>query len=101
VETTDDILEDVASMALELAQEIRLQLQPEAAEPVDKNPGNPKIGDDPEYRKLWSGLGFDPTPVDRIVERTGLTVQSVSSMLLMLELRGMVEAHPGGAYSRK
>jgi len=25
----------------------------------------------------------------------------VSAMLLMLELRGKVEAHPGGAFSRK
>ena len=101
VETAGDIIEDIAPMAHELAHEIRQQLRTEATVPVDKKEGNPNIGDDPEYQKLWSGLGFDPTPVDRIVERTGLTVQAVSSMLLMLELRGMVEAHPGGAYSRK
>jgi DNA processing protein len=56
---------------------------------------------DPEYRMLWSCLGFDPKSVDSIIEQSGLTTKAVSAMLLMLELRGKVEAHPGGAYSRK
>ena len=56
--------------------------------------------DDPEYRKLWDCLGYDPRPVDLIIEKSGLTARAVSAMLLMLELRGMVEAYPGGAYSR-
>jgi DNA processing protein len=46
-------------------------------------------------------LGHDPRPVDAIIEESGLTAKSVSAMLLLLELRGMVEAHAGGAYSRK
>jgi DNA processing protein len=101
VETAADILQDIAPMAQELAQQIRSQLDTVAAPELEKKPANPKIGDDPDYIKLWSGLSFDPIPVNRLVESTGLTVQSISSMLLMLELRGMVEAHPGGAYSRK
>ena len=54
-----------------------------------------------EYRLLWSCLGFDPRPIDAIIEQSGLTARAVSAMLLLLELRGKVEAHPGGAYSRK
>jgi DNA processing protein len=50
---------------------------------------------------LWSCLSFDPKQVDAIIEQSGLTAPAVSAMLLMLELRGKVEAHPGGAYSRK
>jgi DNA processing protein len=56
---------------------------------------------DPEYRLLWSCLGYDPKTVDALVDQSGLTARAVSAMLLMLELRGMVEAHPGGAFSRK
>lgn len=36
------------------------------------------------------------TPIDSIVSKTGLTAKEVSSMLLELELRGVVTAVPGG-----
>ena len=56
--------------------------------------------EDPEYKLLLNSLDFAPTSVDALVERTGLTPDVVSSMLLMLELQGHVEASPGGRYSR-
>jgi DNA processing protein len=56
--------------------------------------------DDPEYRLLLNSMDHAPTSVDSLVERTGLTPDVVSSMLLMLELQGQVEATPGGHYSR-
>lgn len=55
---------------------------------------------DPEYVKLLGHLDFDPTPVDVIVARTGMSSDVVSSMLLILELQGKVEATPGGRYAR-
>jgi DNA processing protein len=36
------------------------------------------------------------TPIDTIIEKTGLTPQEVSSMLMELELRGKVVSVPGG-----
>jgi len=45
-------------------------------------------------------VGFEPTSIDMVVERSGLTPQQVSSMLLVLELQGYVESLPGGTYSR-
>ena len=62
---------------------------------------DPQFDADPEYRRLWSCLGHDPKAVDLIIEQSGLTARAVSAMLLLLELRGMVEAHPGGAFSRR
>ena len=56
---------------------------------------------DPDYQRLLEIIGFDPKPVDSLVEQSGLTAREVSAMLLMLELRGTIEAHPGGAFSRK
>jgi len=49
---------------------------------------------------LLNAMGYDPAPVDLLVERSGLTAEAVSSMLLILELNGSIEAMPGGLYSR-
>jgi Smg protein len=40
---------------------------------------------DETYQRLLDNLGFDPSSIDELVERSGLTVDTVSSMLLMLE----------------
>ncbi len=45
-------------------------------------------------------LGYDPVDVDTLVDRSGLTPDAVSSMLLNMELRGLIEAQPGGRYLR-
>ena len=55
---------------------------------------------DPEYQSLLESIGHDPTPVDVIVARTGKSADVISSMLLILELQGKVEAAPGGRYAR-
>ena len=51
-------------------------------------------------RRLWDALGYDPTGMDQLVARTGLTVAELSSMLLVMELEGRV-AVEHGRYSRK
>jgi DNA processing protein len=38
--------------------------------------------------------------MDRLIERSGLTIDQLSSMLLILELEGEVESLPGGKFSR-
>ncbi len=49
---------------------------------------------------LLRALGHDPASVDTLVERTGLTAEVVSSILLALEMQGYVSSAPGGLYSR-
>lgn len=56
---------------------------------------------DPEYKLLLDALGFNPVTVDAISARTGLTPQTVSSMLLILELQGEVESLAGGRFARR
>lgn len=56
---------------------------------------------DPEYRDLLEQLAYEPTSVDSLVERCGLTPGAVSSMLLVLELQGYVESVSGGRYQRR
>ncbi len=55
--------------------------------------------EDPDYQNLWHALGHDPTDMDQLVERTGLTPAALSSMLLVMELEGRVAAQHG-RYSR-
>lgn len=49
-----------------------------------------------EQAAILALVDFSATPVDMIVERSGLTVDAVSSMLLMLELDNFIMAIPGG-----
>jgi len=62
--------------------------------------GNITSGLSVESLTLLDCLGFDPTPVDSLIERSGLTPEAVSSMLLVLELQGHVVSAPGGHYTR-
>ena len=45
-------------------------------------------------------MGFSPVPIAELSNRSELTTAELSSMLLVLELEGFVEALPGGRYSR-
>lgn len=104
VETAEEIMLELAPMAGQLATALRNQIdKADAATGADalENSLNDPQYSDPEYQLLWSCLGFDPRSVDSIIEKSGLTAGAVSAMLTMLELRGKVEVHPGGAYSRK
>jgi len=55
---------------------------------------------DKDYKILLDALGFEPTSIDALVERTGLSSQSLASMLLILELEGVVGLHSGNRYAR-
>ena len=105
IESAEEIMQELAPMAGQLAAELQNQIESgEAASmplPLENKPEDPQVEQDPDYQVLWSCLGFDPKPIDTIIEQSGLTARAVSAMLLLLELRGKVEAHRGGAYSRK
>lgn len=48
---------------------------------------------------LLESMGFEPISIDTLVDRSGLTAEAVSSMLLTLELQGVVASN-GGLFSR-
>lgn len=45
---------------------------------------------------LLASVGYEATPVDKVVSRSKLPVEEVVSRLTVLELRGLVSAVPGG-----
>ena len=54
----------------------------------------------PEEHYLFEHLGFDPVDMDTLCQRSGLTIEALSAILLQLELDGRVAAVPGGLYQR-
>ena len=55
---------------------------------------------DPPVAALLEQIGHDPVGVDALIERSGLTADVVSSMLLHMELNGLVSNCPGGKVQR-
>jgi DNA processing protein len=52
------------------------------------------------HNRVLASLAHRATNVDDLIERSGLTANTVCSILLALELRGLVVPVPGGAYCR-
>jgi DNA processing protein len=53
-----------------------------------------------DHMFLLKHITYDPVSIDRLVESSGLTVAVVSSMLLTMELRGVIAQTAGGCYAR-
>lgn len=102
VESPAEVAQALAPLAGSLGDALRQRL----AAPIE-DVGNtsaaaastgPLAGTD--HQRLWQALGHDPTGMDELVSRTGLTAAELGSMLLLMELEGRV-AVEHGRYSRK
>jgi DNA processing protein len=89
VETAADIGAELAPLAGHLQQNV-MESTENNTRPPDDN------GDYSELRKI---LSHDPTSIDDLGSQSGLTIDQLSSMLLILELHGEVEALSGGRYA--
>ncbi len=85
---TSDILEELAPLASFVMEH---ENAPTNVTPI----GEPVFSD----HQFLEKMGFEPISIDALVERSGLTAEAVSSMLLTLEIQGIV-ASVGGLYSR-
>lgn len=94
VESPGEVLETLAPLARALAQSLRGTL--ERSIPAEAPASRP---DDADTQRVWQALGHDPTDMDTLLERTGLTASEAASILLALELDGRVAAEHG-RYSR-
>lgn len=101
VESADEVTAALGAWAGALRGELQRRLGTtgaaggQAAGPVDV-----VATDDPAHHRLWRALGHDPSTMDQLTERTGLTAAALSSMLLVMELQGRV-AVEHGRYSRR
>ncbi|WKZ12652.1 MAG: DNA-processing protein DprA [Gammaproteobacteria bacterium] len=94
VESAEHILEELAPL---LAAAPQAQTRPGTATAV----ADDARLRDPDYRRLLEALGWDTTDADTLALRSGLTSAEVSSMLLILELEGLVQPLAGGRYQRQ
>ncbi len=90
VEDTQDILEELVPLS--------------AAALSRRQPATDSTGEmvvmDEQHAQVLDQMGSDPIYIDILVERTGLTAEVLSSMLLVLELHNLVASVPGGSYIR-
>ncbi|EHQ51263.1 smf protein [Ectothiorhodospira sp. PHS-1] len=94
VETADDILEELGDLLPPQPPDPRTPAMAPAATT------DPAPAPDADHVRLLEAMGHDPVSVDQLVARTTLTVGAVSSMLLLMELRGQVASLSGGRYVR-
>ena len=92
------LVEEAGDILVELAPLLQLDLASMRAQQDERV--QPRYDVDPMYEKLLKNMEFTPLPLAKLAERTGLTAAELSSMLLVLELEGLVAASPGGRYTR-
>lgn len=85
VETTQDILEELSQY-----------YQQDETAPITTMQSTLDL----EQQTLLNLIMFSPTSIDNLVENTGQSVEIISSMLLIFELQGFIEAAAGGCYIR-
>lgn len=91
VETADDIVSELGAMVEHLMQNDRADVAETSA--IKHADG--------DYEILLKTLSYDPMSADQLATQSGLTIDQVSSMLLILELEDSIETQAGGRYSRR
>ena len=96
VENIQDIIEELGPLSeAALSSQTALSRRENT---IKSSSGTFKIDEQQTY--VLDCLGSDPTSIDTLVERSGLTAEALSSILLVLELHNQVVSVPGGAYIR-
>lgn len=97
VESCADIVEELnldEISSLHLKQERQEQLNSQLIQNKEEDKINPQK--DLCNDALLASVGFEVTPVDRVVSRSKLPIEEVLTRLTVLELSGLVSAVPGG-----
>ncbi len=97
-----DLIRDGAAL-VESAGEIARDLEALAGRVFSPPPATAARGArrlDPAHRRLLDAIGYDPVHCDVIAARSGLTIDQLSSMLLVLELNELIQPAPGGCFVR-
>ncbi len=97
VETAQDILEEMSAV-IDLSQ-IDTAITKDDIENNSEGAANTSNVDS-EHQILLEQMGYDPVPIDQLVDRTGFKPESIAAMLLILELQNQVSSNGGGTYTR-
>lgn len=97
VETTDDIVEELSGMLNLLKEQLNLDKDNSdqlVNELVEVEEGSPAA-------QLLEQMGYEAILIDQLVALSGLTAERVSSIIMRLEIQGVVVSLPGGRVQRK
>lgn len=100
VETSAEIVEELAPLARALGERLRHRLAVTESAGAATLPAPAATARDPDYAAVLDALGHDPVSVDDLARRCAQPVAALSSMLLLLELDGAVHSLGGGRYRR-
>ena len=100
VETAAEVIEALGPAAQAQGAGLRARLDAADTPAVPRSPGAGDRGQDPDYTSLLAALGDTPVSLDELAERTRLPLASLSSMLLLLELEGVVGPVINGRWQR-
>ncbi|VVC75086.1 hypothetical protein AQUSIP_03620 [Aquicella siphonis] len=84
VESAEDIFEEMRGLMSDVRR------------PGENSQAGNREGLDGLCREILEQIGYEITPLDVILWRSGLTAGEVSSILLTLELKGYIQSVPGG-----
>lgn len=90
VENADDVIEEIVSLA-QWADRPRPSPKKDAT----------NVEMDGLYARVYEQVGYEPTSIDTLIERTELTAEEVSAILLVLELHGHLASTSLGCYIRR
>jgi DNA processing protein len=90
VENAQDIVEELSAL-------VRLSMPGEDIAPKDNNAHHPALSED--EARVYRQLGPYPIHIDELLRKIALEPGKLSSILLKLELRGIVQQSPGKLFS--
>jgi DNA processing protein len=99
VETAEEVTDQVRAIGARLADHLRVRLAQDAGAPMTLSTAATATARDPDYNRLLACIDHQPAALDQLAARSGLGVAALSSMLLVLELEGVVVAANGGRYA--
>jgi len=88
VETASDIFEELGELIVAVRQIEDLEARPDWSILAEMD------------RKLVECVRFETTPMDVVIDQTGIAAEEVSARMVFLELQGYISSVPGG-YVRK
>lgn len=99
VETTEDILEELAPLSEFNLPNIQ-KLLSSGNDVLNNALIEPQFDSslNNEQEDFLHKVGHDPISIDGMVQRTGMSVESISSLLMVLELRGRISSSNGFYY---
>ncbi len=89
VESADDILEELHLPTKKTPYPIKTDTN------IHENPKNPHQALDPDHQKLLKCLAYESASIDELVISSNFSAAEIASMLLILELEGIVTCQSG------